>query len=118
MFGTSPPGSITAAFFVASHQISVQFCSNGVAGMMAARAFGCTEDWVSFDILPHRAISPGGEGETGLASGKAGLKKAGEVHGAERRNNSGFGRRAPSPRMRQGYRICLWVMRRSGQMLP
>ena len=37
--GTSPPGSITTAFFVASHQSSVQFCSNNVTGMMTAPAF-------------------------------------------------------------------------------
>jgi hypothetical protein len=76
MFGTSPPGSITAARLVASHQISVQFCSNGVTGMMAARAFGCTVDWVCSDMPPHCAFLTGGkEGNLG-ALGRAGLKKA------------------------------------------
>jgi hypothetical protein len=31
---------MTTARLVASHQIKVQFCSNGVTGMMTARAFG------------------------------------------------------------------------------
>src|SRR5215475_15457780 len=39
IFGTSPPGSITTAFLVASHQMMVQFCSNGVTGTMTAPAF-------------------------------------------------------------------------------
>jgi hypothetical protein len=44
IFGTSPPGSITTAFLLASHHIKVQFCSSGVTGMMSAPAF----DLVSF----------------------------------------------------------------------
>jgi hypothetical protein len=35
--GTSPPGSITAAFLVAVHQTMVQFCCSGVTGAMMAR---------------------------------------------------------------------------------
>src|SRR6202041_2850334 len=38
IFATSPPGSITTAFLVASHHSSVQFCSNSVTGMMTAPA--------------------------------------------------------------------------------
>jgi len=34
--GISPPGSITAAFFVFSHQTTVQFCCSGVTGAMIA----------------------------------------------------------------------------------
>ncbi len=36
---TSPPGSMTTAFLVASHQMMVQFCSNSVTGTMIAPAF-------------------------------------------------------------------------------
>src|SRR5258708_34929696 len=36
----SPQGSITTPRCGASHQIRVQFCSNGVTGTMVARAFG------------------------------------------------------------------------------
>src|ERR1700730_9957245 len=39
IFGTSPPGSITTAFLVASHHRIVQFCSNSVTGTMIAPAF-------------------------------------------------------------------------------
>src|SRR3954447_10906353 len=38
IFGTSPPGSITTAFLVASHHSKVQFCSNSVTGTMTAPA--------------------------------------------------------------------------------
>ena len=38
--GRSPPGSTTAAFIVAVHQISVQFCCSGVTGTIAARSGG------------------------------------------------------------------------------
>src|SRR6516162_9825234 len=39
ILSTSPPGSITTAFLVASHQMIVQFCSNSVTGTMIAPAF-------------------------------------------------------------------------------
>src|SRR5215204_5968753 len=45
IFGTSPPGSITTAFLVASHQMMVQFCSNSVTGTMIAPALAWV--WVS-----------------------------------------------------------------------
>src|ERR1700733_8044160 len=48
IFATSPPGSITTAFLVASHQIRVQFCSNSVPGTMIAPAFALVS--VSFAI--------------------------------------------------------------------
>ena len=48
IFGTSPPGSITTAFWVAVHQIKVQFCSNGVTGMIIAPAFALV-----FGLLCH-----------------------------------------------------------------
>src|ERR1700721_2414873 len=48
MFGTSPPGSITTAFLLASHHIRVQFCSNSVTGTMIAPAFALVS--VSFAI--------------------------------------------------------------------
>src|SRR3954466_3742483 len=45
MSGTSPPGSITTAFLVASHHNSVQFCWNGVTGMIAAPALALVSVW-------------------------------------------------------------------------
>jgi len=38
--GTSPPGSITAAFLVFTHQTMVQFCCSGVTGATMARIGG------------------------------------------------------------------------------
>jgi hypothetical protein len=38
--GTSPPGSMTAAFLVLAHQTIVQFCCRGVTGAMTARMGG------------------------------------------------------------------------------
>jgi hypothetical protein len=35
--GTSPPGSMIAAFFVLAHQTMVQFCWSGVTGAIRAR---------------------------------------------------------------------------------
>ena len=35
--GTSPPGSMIAAFFVFAHHTMVQFCWSGVTGAIRAR---------------------------------------------------------------------------------
>ena len=53
--GTSPPGSITTAFLVASHQNRVQFCSNSVTGMMTAPAFALVSVCVICWSSPHNA---------------------------------------------------------------
>jgi hypothetical protein len=44
MLATSPPGSMTTPSLVFVHHSSVQFCWNGVTGMMPARIgrFGCS----------------------------------------------------------------------------
>src|SRR4051812_16065455 len=47
IFSTSPPGSITTAFFVGSCQMMVQFCSNRVTGTMIAPALAWVSVWVS-----------------------------------------------------------------------
>src|SRR3954465_3448416 len=47
----SPPGSITAARFVASHHSKVQFCWKGVTGIIAARAL-CIRKTSSPKALP------------------------------------------------------------------
>ncbi len=48
IFGTSPPGSITTAFLLGSHQRMVQFCSNSVTGTMIAPAFALVSVLVWF----------------------------------------------------------------------
>src|SRR5229473_1526934 len=63
IFGTSPPGSITTAFLVASHQISVQFCSNSVTGIMIAPAFALVS--VSWVMSAHCRFFAGRQGEIG-----------------------------------------------------
>jgi hypothetical protein len=40
MRSISPPGSITAAFFVCVHQTIEQFCCKGVTGTTATRSVG------------------------------------------------------------------------------
>src|SRR3954454_3288636 len=47
----SPPGSITAARFVASHHSKVQFCWKGVTGIIAARAL-CIRKTSSPKVVP------------------------------------------------------------------
>src|SRR3954468_21260333 len=56
ILGTSPPGSITTAFFEGSCQMMVQFCSNSVTGTIIAPALAWFSAWFSVLSSMHGTI--------------------------------------------------------------